>query len=204
MTIIDQIKSVQRAIGATPDGRAGPETWSKLFDRLCASQAGVSSSLPPPSAPVDARSEAAIATLLDPVKPYARALVHVAANRGLVIRVISGTRSYAEQDALFAHGRTTSGPILTNARGGQSNHNFGIAFDVCLFDGGTPVYESPVYREIGAAGKCLGLEWGGDWASIQDEPHFELRPAWAAGLGEATMLAGLRERHAAGVDPFTA
>ncbi len=43
-------------------------------------------------------------------------------------------------------------------------------------------------------GKSLGLSWGGDWKSIQDEPHFELRPDWAKDLSESDMLAGLRQR----------
>jgi peptidoglycan LD-endopeptidase CwlK len=43
-------------------------------------------------------------------------------------------------------------------------------------------------------GQELGLEWGGNWTSIVDEPHFQLRPAWAQALNESTMLAGLRQR----------
>jgi peptidoglycan LD-endopeptidase CwlK len=41
----------------------------------------------------------------------------------LTYRIFSETRIYAEQDALFK-----KGPKVTTARGGQSNHNFGIAW----------------------------------------------------------------------------
>jgi peptidoglycan L-alanyl-D-glutamate endopeptidase CwlK len=48
----------------------------------------------------------------------------------------------------------------------------------------------------------LGLDWGGNWKSIQDEPHFELRPAWACDLSEREMLAELRSRTESGKGVF--
>jgi hypothetical protein len=78
---------------------------------------------------VDDRSEKAIAALLQQVQPYARALVKKAAQHGITIKVIGGLRTYEEQNELFAQGRTKPGRIVTNARGGYSNHNFGIAFE---------------------------------------------------------------------------
>lgn len=128
----------------------------------------------------------------------ARALVQKAAANGIQIKVLSGLRSYAEQDALYAQGRTASGNVVTNARGGYSNHNFGIAFDVGVFEGNRYLTSSPKYKAVGALGMDLGLEWGGSWKSIVDEPHFQLRPNWATDLPERTMLAELRNRLAAG------
>lgn len=146
---------------------------------------------------VDPRSEGNIATLHMKVQGLARRLVHLAAGAGITIKITSGTRTYAEQDALFnKHDGTT------RARGGQSNHNFGLAFDVTIFDGASPVYESPQYKRIGSLGKSLGLSWGGDWQSIEDEPHFELHPSWAANMDETQMLAELRRRHDASIDAF--
>ena len=52
--------------------------------------------------------------------------------------------------------------------------------------------ESPAYKAVGALGIKLGLEWGGNWKTIQDEPHFQLRPAWAREMSERDMLAELR------------
>ena len=57
--------------------------------------------------------------------------------------------------------------------------------------------ESPQYKAVGALGIEIGLEWGGSWKSLVDEPHFQLRPAWAAGMAERQMLAVLRERRTA-------
>ena len=115
-----------------------------------------------------------------------------AARNGIQIKVISGLRTYAEQNALYAQGRTLPGRTVTNARGGYSNHNFGIAFDVGVFEGTRYLGESPKYKAVGALGMELGLEWGGSWKSIVDEPHFQLRPAWATDLSERQMLAQLR------------
>jgi peptidoglycan L-alanyl-D-glutamate endopeptidase CwlK len=152
--------------------------------------------------PVDDRSEKVIATLLPRVQPYARTLVHKADEAGITIKVISGLRTYAEQDALFAQGRTKPGPRVTNAAAGHSNHNFGIAFDVGVFDGGNYIEESPDYKTVGQIGVDLGLEWGGNWKSIQDEPHFELRPDWASDMSEGDMLAALRERKESGQEAY--
>lgn len=145
---------------------------------------------------VDPRSEKNIATLHPKVQALARQLVLDAAAKGIVIRITSGTRTYAEQDALFAQGG------VTRARGGYSNHNFGLALDVTIFKDEKPVWESPQYKTVGELGKILGFAWGGDWQSIVDEPHFELRPDWARQMSESEMLTELRRRHDAGVDVF--
>ena len=155
-----------------------------------------------PVSHVDPRSEKCIATLLPEVQPMARALVQKAAQHGICIKVISGTRSCAEQDALYAKGRTEPGPKVTNARGGHSNHNFGIAFDIGVFEGNRYLCDSPKYKAVGALGMDLGLEWGGSWKTIVDQPHFQLRPDWAVNLREREMLAEFRHRAAAGATLF--
>jgi peptidoglycan LD-endopeptidase CwlK len=199
------IRAVQKEVGADVDGMAGPETWGKIYTRLVAKQSDDVATQEQFEAlyqPADARSERAIATLLPPVRRYARALVHAAAEQGITIIVTSGTRTYEEQDGLYEQGRTKPGRIVTNARGGYSNHNHGIAFDVTIFANGQPIWESPNYKALGAIGRSLGLTWGGDWQSLNDEPHFELRPNWAAGMSERDMLAELRLRQSRREDAF--
>ena len=193
------IATVQTQLGLPADGLAGPQTWAAVAAHLgCRIVTATPPAADAGSADLaDSRSEASIATLHPRVRPYARALVHSAAAQGLDIKVTSGTRSYAEQQAIFdRHDGTTRAPA------GHSNHNFGLAFDVTLFDGAEPVWESPNYKAVGALGKALGLTWGGDWQSIDDAPHFELRPAWAATMSEGAMLAELRDRHDVGRDQF--
>lgn len=192
---LDQIiRAVQEALGVNSDGKPGPETWQAIYDRICPD---AQPAQPSPDK-TDDRSERVIATLLPEVQPYARALIAKAAANGITIKVISGLRTYDEQNDLYAQGRTKSGKIVTNARGGYSNHNFGIAFDIGVFEGSRYLDDSPKYKAVGLLGTDLGLEWGGNWKTIQDEPHFQLRPKWASDLTEKDMLADLRSRKDSG------
>ena len=207
MDLSEIISAVQKALGVEVDGTAGPETWNAIYDRICRRKPGASrkTSVAKSAAVragardrVDDRSEKAIATLLPQVQPYARALVKKAAQHGITIKVIAGLRTYEEQNELFTQGRTKPGRIVTNARGGFSNHNFGIAFDVGVFEGANYLGESPKYKAVGALGMDLGLDWGGNWKTFLDEPHFQLRPTWAGDMKESVMLAELRTRKDSG------
>jgi len=90
----------------------------------------------------------------------------------------TGTRTIAEQDAVYAQGRTAPGTtakdIVTQAPGGKSYHNYGLAFDVVGLnpDGKTPNWEIPFERYAPLA-KERGFEWGGNWKDDPDRPHFQ-------------------------------
>ncbi|HXU32303.1 MAG TPA: M15 family metallopeptidase [Thermoanaerobaculia bacterium] len=202
MKIEEMIAAVQKKLGVEVDGRAGPQTWGAIYALIVKPTID---GLPPGEAidEGDPRSERNIATLLPEVQPQARALIQKAAQNGIRIKIISGLRTFAEQDALFAQGRTAPGDIVTNSRGGFSNHNFGIAFDVGVFEGTKYLRESVKYRAVGVLGADLGLEWGGNWKTFKDQPHFQLRPSWAADLTEREMLAELRKRHDEGTPVFS-
>lgn len=192
------IRAVQKKLGVHVDGHAGPETWGAIHRSLVSPDSRQAIAFSGPNDKTNDRSEKVIATLLPHVRPYARALFFKAKCNGIDINIISGTRSYEEQDRLYAQGRTTGKEKVTNARGGFSNHNFGIAFDIGVFSGSRYLEESPLYKVVGAYGMELGLEWGGNWKSIVDQPHFQLRPDWASGMPERDMLAELRRRTASG------
>ena len=97
-------------------------------------------------------------------------------------------RTFAEQDALFAQGRTKPGKIVTKAKGGQSYHNYGLAIDIVLLvdKDGNGTFEAASWdtktdfdgdklsdwMEIVAIFKRYGWTWGGDWRFV-DAPHFE-------------------------------
>lgn len=108
-----------------------------------------------------------------------RYVIQKAHEEGIYICVVNPCfRSKAEQDALYAQGRTKPGQIVTNAKGGQSNHNYGVAVDLCLYtsDGKNVVWETTTKRwlRVVAIAKSVGFKWGGDWTSFKDYPHFEL------------------------------
>ena len=88
----------------------------------------------------------------------------------------TGYRSAAEQDALYAKGRTAPGSIVTNARGGYSQHNWGIAADFFRNVKGHE-WETPFFEIVGPMAEKLGLGWGGRWTDFVDMPHLYL-PDW--------------------------
>ena len=121
----------------------------------------------------------------------------VPALRGRAIcRLAYTLRTFAEQNALYAQGRTklydANGNklgIVTKAKGGQSIHNYGLALDIVLIkdkDGNgtfeTASWEDTIdfdkdgkadWMEIVNIFKANGWTWGGDWKSFKDKPHFE-------------------------------
>jgi peptidoglycan L-alanyl-D-glutamate endopeptidase CwlK len=119
--------------------------------------------------------------------------------RGVPVLITQGLRTIAEQDALYAQGRTKPGNIVTNAKGGTSYHNFGLAIDFALLlpdrkqvswdlkrDGdGDKVAD---WTEVVQEAKALGFEWGGDSISIKDAPHFQM----TFGLATSQLRAGTK------------
>ena len=102
-----------------------------------------------------------------------RELLRRLAAEGLTFKVIQGRRTQAEQDALYAKGRTVPGPKVTWTR--NSRHLTGRAIDLALFSGKNVVWESKHYNRAGEIGEELGLVWGGRWRGGKtDRPHFEL------------------------------
>jgi len=126
---------------------------------------------------------------IDLLHPLLRADVHkmyeemCEALRGRAIPRFAYTlRTNKEQDELYQIGRTKPGKIVTNAKGGQSYHNYGLAFDlVLIIDGKTASWDTltdfdkdnePDWMECVAIAKKSGFEWGGDW-KFTDKPHFQ-------------------------------
>ena len=100
------------------------------------------------------------------------------------VRIVQGLRTIAEQDALYAQGRTTKGPIVTKAKGGSSFHNYGLAIDFALLIDSKEISwndkkdydvdKEPDWMEVVKVFKAHGFEWGGDWKTILDKPHFQM------------------------------
>lgn len=97
---------------------------------------------------------------------------------GIVIRVVQGLRTWQEQDKLYAQGRTDPGNVVTNAPGGHSYHNFGLAVDCAPFlsDGANIDWNAnhPSWKRMEAVGVSLGLTSGANWTRLVDAPHFQL------------------------------
>lgn len=101
------------------------------------------------------------------------------------VRITQGTRTFEEQVALYAQGRTKPGKKVTNAKPGQSIHNYGLAVDICLIIDGKTVSWDTVKDwdndRIADWYECVkifaknGWDWGGNWKTFKDLPHFERR-----------------------------
>ncbi len=146
---------------------------------------------------VKAKSVARLSGLHPVVRAAATILIERCYARGVNIVITQGLRTIAEQDALYAQGRTKPGPIVTNARGGHSYHNYGLAIDfaLLLLDGRNVSWDMnwdgdgdkvADWSEVVQEAKALGFEWGGDWTSFKDLPHFQI----VFGLSTAQLRAG--------------
>ena len=98
------------------------------------------------------------------------------------VRITHGLRTNKEQDDLYAIGRTVKGKSVTNAKGGQSVHNYGLAVDICLIIKNVVYYDLKIdsdydgtadWMEAVKIFKNNGFTWGGDWLKFKDNPHFE-------------------------------
>jgi len=102
---------------------------------------------------------------------------------GVEVRIVQGLRTIDEQNALYAQGRTKPGKKVTNAKGGQSYHNYGLAVDFCLlinkkeisWDITKDFDKDSVadWTEVKNVFQKYGWVWGGNFKSIKDYPHFE-------------------------------
>ena len=111
-----------------------------------------------------------------------------ALNGRVLCRFSHTLRTFAEQDALYAQGRTKPGRKVTNAPGGKSYHNYGLAIDIVMIldKDGNGTYESASWDtkldfdgdgesdwiEVVEIFKRYGWVWGGDW-KFYDAPHFQ-------------------------------
>lgn len=99
------------------------------------------------------------------------------------VRITQGLRSFEEQEKLYAIGRITSGKKVTNAKAGQSIHNYGLAVDICLMiDGKIASWDTAKdwdNDKVADWYECVkifakyGWDWGGNWKTFKDLPHFE-------------------------------
>ncbi len=93
---------------------------------------------------------------------------------GIRLRVYESLRTIEQQDALYAIGRTQTGSVVTNAQGGESYHNYGLAFDLVEVQSDGILNWDTDWEPIARLGRQLGFEWGGDWENFPDRPHWQM------------------------------
>jgi len=136
---------------------------------------------------MDSQSQRELNTLHPKIRQAAFnawAEAQAAMHSNVQIIVTQGIRSFEESDRLYALGRTIKGDnaspehpmgdIVTNAPGGSSPHNYGLAWDFEMITNGKVDWVvGPIWLQVVAIVKKHGFAWGGDFKSIKDCPHFE-------------------------------
>jgi hypothetical protein len=129
----------------------------------------------------DKHTNRRIQTLYEPIRNDVARFVNLVHNEcGISLRVTQALRTKEEQDELYAQGRTKPGGKVTNAKGGYSYHNYGLAFDICEIKDGKAIWDIN-YELIVPYAKELGFEWGGDFKSFKDKPHFQKSYGYSIG-----------------------
>ena len=128
--------------------------------------------------------------LLPQVRERVEKMIAGCEAEGIELLITSTYRDNFSQAALYAQGRSTPGRIVTNARAGQSFHNYRCAVDVLPLLHGKPVWDSKnsIWQDVGRIGKAAGLEWAGDWKRFKEYPHFQ----YTGGLTLAQLQLGAK------------
>lgn len=129
-------------------------------------------------------SQKRLESLKTPFQDIVLEMVRIGNENGLDVQIASGFRSVKEQNELYAQGRTKPGPIVTNAKGGLSAHQSGLAVDLYFLVDGKGSNEGirvsdwgvgkylKLWKLIKAAG--LEVEWAGNWKTFKEYCHFEI------------------------------
>lgn len=141
--------------------------------------------------------------LIMPVKLMALKHIHACKQAGIDLLITCTYRCPTDQNMLYAQGRTAPGRMVTNAKAGNSMHQYRIAYDCVPMRNGKPVWgtsgdgidEDPtddekddleLWQRVGQMGKSIGLEWAGDWRHNREFPHFQ----YTGGLTLAELRTG--------------
>jgi peptidoglycan L-alanyl-D-glutamate endopeptidase CwlK len=170
------VSTFQRHSRLHTSGIVDPRTRQRLFN-------------PYPRDDFESRPSSNDLSSLHPyVASLARRFLELTKEHNLDVRITTAFRSWDEEDRLFALGRTVPGQVVTNARGGDSYHNWGLAFDAVPYEGGEISTDQQKFLQMGHLGQQVGLQWGGTFKALVDYPHFQ----YTFGLNTWDLLNGVR------------
>jgi len=113
--------------------------------------------------------------LIPPAKERVERFLSLCKDEGIDLLVTSTYRDNESQNALYEQGRTTAGKVVTNAKAGDSWHNWRCAVDVVPMVNGKSNWDGlyPIWDQIGQLGEQAGLEWAGRWRTFKELAHFQ-------------------------------
>jgi peptidoglycan L-alanyl-D-glutamate endopeptidase CwlK len=126
--------------------------------------------------------------LLPHIKVRVEKFIELCDEEGIDLLITSTYRDNESQEALYEQGRTRPGKIVTNAKPGESWHNYRCAIDIVPLINGKPNWDGsdPIWQRIGELGEQAGLEWAGRWRTFKELAHFQ----YTGGLTLADLKAG--------------
>jgi hypothetical protein len=178
----------QKKCGISMDGKVGPSTLARAMKagfggfNIVAPLIATKPVAPLPdsqlamfnaSSGVDKINAARLAHVAPALQERGLKFIAAAAADGVILQIVQGLRTFAEQDALYAQGRTKPGKRVTNAKGGQSFHNYGLALDLAPIVNGSVSWNDKLYAPYRKWAAAADLRWGGDWKKFKDMPHVE-------------------------------
>ncbi len=175
-TVDGMFKEVQNRLNLKPKSKLGIKTWKAL----CKLVIGNSRTATQKSkAVLDPHNEIMLSKMVEEIAPFARELICLAEEQGINIRILGG--------------------VSFNKEPKRSMHNFGLAFDIGIFDqttSGELIYNGNVllYANVAKLAESIGLTWAADQKTFSNQSRFELRPAWAFRMNEKEMFNELKRR----------
>ena len=129
-----------------------------------------------------------IEDLIPQAKERVERFIALCHEQGIDLLVTSTYRDNESQEQLYEQGRSLPGRIVTNAKPGESWHNYRCAVDVVPLVNGKPNWDGsdPIWQTIGELGEQAGLEWAGRWHSFKELAHFQ----YTGGLTLADLKSG--------------
>jgi len=110
--------------------------------------------------------------LLPVVREKATKFIDLCKKQGIDVIITSTYRDFESQNELYAQGRTKIGKKVTNAKGGQSYHNFRVAFDFApIVNGKIDWGNIDIFSRCGSIAESVGLEWAGRWKTFKELAH---------------------------------
>ena len=123
------------------------------------------------------------------VQEMAFAWLRECRNAGIDVLVTCTLRSFDDQEKLYAQGRTMPGKKVTNAKPGESFHNYGLAIDFVPIVNGKPAWnDTELITQIGELAEDIGFEWAGRWTRFKELVHVQ----WSNGLTIKDLQSGRR------------
>lgn len=121
------------------------------------------------------------------VKVKIEAFIASCKKAGIDVLITSTYRDGESQNALYAQGRTKAGKIVTNAKAGDSWHNWRCAVDfVPIVNGKAAWNDTALFTKCGEIAESCGLEWAGRWKRFKELAHLQ----YTGGLSLADFKAG--------------